>query len=310
MAGLDFYGDFINVDVPKKAIQAQNLIYQASTLMSVAKTAGIPTIEVNNMLYKEDATRGREGEYDVAVDAHWDHTKLIYKQMKTELKWSIYAYLISESAKLISRDPKRLWTDSVTSAAEYFAAVRDYVILTALGGGDASTAAAAANWDAANADIETDIITALQSIVANSNIQHGEKISVVMPADVSYEVKKLTLIMNIQRTMQDYLEKSFSMEFLTYRPMLNSAGSAMLDGLEDDCLVFVQGAKTAKGLEFSRAEAARRGLILVEHSRVHGRGDAYTQKMATGAIVTWDGVQTYSESTPLTARIYEITDVT
>jgi len=128
--------------------------------------------------------------------------------------------------------------------------------------------------------------------------------------DVSFEIKKLTLIQNIQRTMQDYLSKSFNLKFLSYRPMLDDAGTACNDGLEDDCLVFVQGIKTAKGLEYSPAAAAAQGLTLVEHSRVHGRGDLYTHKIATGCLPTWDGVQTYSATTPLTARIYEITDVT
>ena len=312
MAGKDFYGDYGNVSVPKKAIQAQEVIYQASQLLAVVSQSGIPTVQTNDLMYKEDVTRGRVGLDDVQMDAGYDHTRLTYKPMTATLKWSLYPYLITDGSRIQSRDAAALWRDAVASASEFFAAARDYRTLAALraGNGTSATAAATAAWDAANADVETDVLAALAYVVANSNVQNGEKISVVMPADVSFEVKKLTLIQNIQRTMQDYLEKSFNLQFLTYRAMLDDAGTATMDGLSTSALVFVQGLKTAKALEYSMAEAARRGVPLVEHSRVHGRGDQYTHKMATGCLVTWDGINTYSETAPLTNRIYEITSVT
>jgi len=99
------------------------------------------------------------------------------------------------------------------------------------------------------------------------------------------------------------------LQFFKYRPMKDSSGTALHDGLGTSALVFVQGKKTAQQLVFSTAEAARRQMQLVEHARVIGRGDMYVQKMANGCLVTWDGIQTYSKTTPLTARIYEITGV-
>jgi len=316
MAGLERYGDYSRTIVPKKAVQAQDIIYQASKLMAVTSMAGIPTMTINDLMYKEDVTRGRQGEDDVQVDGGFDPTRIRYRQMKTNLKWSIYPYLITEGAKLQSRDPSTLWKDAVSSASEYFAAVRDYRVLSALMNGMGTSAAATANWDANNADIEGDITTALSTIMANSNVKANadgeftEKMSCVMPADVAFELQKLTLIQNVQRTLGDYLGKSFNLGFFAYRPPVDENGTAYLNGLEDDCLVFVQGKGTCKGLDFSTAEAARRQVQLVEHSRLHGRGDMYTQKMATGALVTWDGINTYSETTPLTHRIYKITDVT
>jgi hypothetical protein len=312
MAGKDYYGDYGNVSMPKKAIQAQEIIYQASAMQAVASQAGVPTTQTNDLIYKQDVTRSRVGMDDVAVDAGFDHTRLVYKPMRADLKWSIYPYMITDGSKIISRDPNVMWKDAVTSASEFFAAIRDYRVLANFrsSNGTSATAAGTANWDAANADVEKDILTALAYITANSNIQNGEKISVIMPADVSFEVKKLTLVKNIQRTMQDYLEQSFNIQFYTYRAMLDDAGTATYDGLSTSALVFVQGNKTAQALEFSPAEAARRGVPLVEHSRIHGRGDQYTQKIATGCLVTWDGINTYSETAPLTNRIYEITSVT
>jgi hypothetical protein len=303
-------GEFGNVDVPKKAIQAQGIIYQASTMMSVAAKAGIPIIPVTEMDVKWDIVKGVVGKDDVAVDAYIDPSKLEYKPISTKLKWSNYTYMILEGAKLSARDPKSLWKDSLMAASEFFAAIRDYRALTALVAGAGNSGAATDTWDAAGADVEVDIVTAINKIAEESNIQSGEKISVVIPAKVGFEVQKLTLINNIQRTIKDYLEKSFQLEIIPFRPFIDTTGTAQFDALSTNALVFVQGQKTAMGLEYSLAEATRRGIITVEHSRVHGRGDMYTQKMCTGALVTWDGIQTYSETVPLTARIYKITGVT
>ena len=311
MAGKDYYGDFSQSQVPKKAIQAQDIIYQASALLAVVSKAGIPTVRSNDLMYKEDVTRGRVGEFDVQVDAAVDHRRIVYQQMKAALKWAVFPYLIPDGAKLQSREPNQMWKDSVANAAEYFASIRDYVTLVALraGNGASSTAAAAAKWNAANADADGDIITALSYVSANSNLQTDEKLSVVVPASVAYELKKLTLIQNIQRTMEDYLSKNFNLQFFAYRAMLDDAGTAVNDGLSTSALVFAQGANTAKALEFNPAMATNVGVPLVEHSRVHGRGDLYTHKGAFGALVTWDGVETYSAESPLSRRIYEITTV-
>ena len=302
-------GEYGNVDVPKKAIQAQGIIYQASTLMSVAEQAGIPTVKVKDVDVKWDVTKGTTGKDDVAIDADVDAGKLEYRTISTAIKWSIYKYMILEGSKLHAREPNALWQDSVRSAAEYLAAVRDYRTLSAVKAGKASEAAAGALWTASTADPEDDVVTALRTIADESNIKQGEKITVMIPAKAAYEIKRLTLIGNIQRTIEDYLSKSFQLQFFTYRPYIDEDGNAILDALGNDATVFVQGRNTALQFMFDPAEANRRKIPLVEHSRLHGRGDLYTQKMGTAALAIWDGIQTFSATTPLTARIYNITDI-
>lgn len=303
-------GEIDNASAPKKALQAQGVIYQASTLLSVMERAGIPSLSVKDMDIKWDVTRGIAGEYDVQMDSYVDPRKVAYTQIKTSLKWTMYPYMILESAKLSSREPQRLWDDNVKSASEYFAAVKDYVTLAQMKSFAKNSAAATAEWSASGAEVDTDVIAALQSIDANSNVQDGEKISVIVPAKVAREPQKLTLIKNIQRSMQDYLEKSFDVQFYKYRPYTNSSGTAVHDGLGNDALVFVQGKDTALQLSYDRAEATRRKIRLIDYEKVLGRGDSYLQKMAVGCLPIWDGVSTFTSATDYkTTRIYKITGV-
>lgn len=307
------YGDgaYGNVNVPKKAIAAQNVIYQGSALLSVMDKAGIPTVTTPNMMHIEDVTKGIVGEDDVAIDATIDPKRLAYKQIKTHLKWSNYPYEITESAKLTSRDTKALWQNNIKSTSEFFAGIKDFRTLSALGTAAMNSAAAGTTWGTEGADPENDITTALSKIMETSNTQEGEKISVIVPAKVFYEVNKLTLINNVQRTVKDYVEKSFDLQIFKYRPMQDDSGTAVFDGLTTNALVFVQGANTAKQLVFDPKEAASRGVSLVEHERVFSRGDRYVQKIATGCIPIWDGTGTYTSSTNYkTNRVYKITGVT
>jgi len=302
-------GDYTNKDVPKKAIQAMDVIYQASTLLGVMEKAGIHEIKVKDIDVKWDVKKGTTGEFNVPVDAEVDGKKLQYRTIKTSLKWSKYPFLISDGSKLTSRDVDTLWNDAIKSASEYFATVKDYLGLSTLKAGAGGSAAATATWDNASADIEGDVVNAISSIFANSNVQDGEFINVVVPAEVYGELLKLNLINNVQQSLKDYLERSFKIRFLAYRPHIDSDGNQVLDALGNDALVFVEGEKTARRLVFDPAEAARRGIPLIERERKIGRGDFYTSRMAASALVMWDGIQTFSETAPKTARIFKITGV-
>ena len=303
-------GEIDNKSVPKKALQAQGVIYQASTLLSVMDKAGIPSLSVKDMDVKWDVTRGIAGEYDVQMDGYVDPRKVVYTQIRTSLKWTMYPYMILESAKLSSREPQRLWDDNVESASEYFSAVKDYATLASMKSFAKNSAAATAEWNASGAEVDTDIMAALSSLDANTNIRDGEKVSVIVPAEVAREPQKLTLIKNIQRSMQDYLEKSFDVKFFKYRPYTDEDGAVVHDGLGNDALVFIQGKKTAIQMSYDRAEAARRKIRLIDYEKVLGRGDSYLQKMAVGCLPIWDGTSTFTSATDYkTARIYKITGV-
>lgn len=307
------YGDgqIGNTNVPKKALAAQEVIYNGSTLMSVMERAGIPTQQATETSILMDATKGVAGEDRVEIDAAIDPKRVIYKQIRTNIVWSNYTYDILDGAKLNSRDSNAIWENSIKSAAEFFAAIKDYRTLTSLGTAAMNSGAATATWDDNSADPEKDIITGISKLMEKSNMKAGEKISVVVPAKVFYEVNKLTLINNIQRTVKNYLEGSFDVEIYPYRPMVNAAGTAVYDGLTTTALMFVQGRDTATQFTFDTKEAARRKLPLVEHERMFGRGDRFVQKMGTACMPAWDGVATYTSTTSYkNNRIYKITGVT
>ena len=303
-------GQVGNVNVPKKAIEAQNVIYEASTLLSVVGKAGIPIKDTTTTTIEEDVVIGEVGKDQVSLDAGIDKTRLDYKQIRTDIIWTQYEYEILESAKVNARDLPAVWQNAITSASEYFAAVKDYRALTAMGTGAMNSGAAGTTWGSTGADPEDDILTGISKLMEKSNMQGGENISVVVPAKVFYEVNKLTLINNIQRTVKDYLEGSFNLNIVPYRPASNSAGTAYLDGLTTTALMFIQGPATATLYQYSAAEAAARGVKLVENYRETARGDGVVQKMGTACLVKYDGRATYTTSTNFkTNRIYKITGV-
>lgn len=297
-------------NVPKKAIEALKVIYNGSTLLSVMDKAGIPTRMVNETEVIEDAVKGVAGKDQVAIDALVEPSRMTYKQIKTSITWSNYTYDILEGGKLHARDLKAVWSNNIKSAAEYFAAIKDYRGLSKVKDCAMNTAAAGTTWGSAGADPEADIVAGVSKLMEKSNMQFGERISCIVPAKVFYEVNKLTLIKNIQRTVKDYLEGSFDLSIIPYRPMVNDAGTAVYDGLSTSALMFVQGNRTAEQITYSPAAAAAKRILLVEQGRMLGRGDRYVNKIGTACLPAWDGVATYTSSTNYkNNRIYEITSV-
>jgi len=303
-------GQVGNVNVPKKAVAAMDIIYNASALLSVMDKAGIPSMLAQNTEILFDATKGVQGEDNVAIDAAINPNRVAYKQIKTSIVWSNYEYDILEGAKLNSRDPNAIWEKNMRSASEYFAAIKDYRTLSKLASFAMNSAAAGTTWGSAGADPEEDIVAGLSKIMEKSNMQSGEKISVIIPAKVFYEANKLTLINNIQRTVRDYLEKSFELQMFAYRPQTDESGTVVNDGLSTNALMFVQGRNTGYQVTFDPAEAARRKIIMIEQERMFARGERYVQKMGTACLPMWDGVGTYTSTTDYkNNRIYKITGV-
>jgi hypothetical protein len=303
--------DLVTVILDVAQVEALKVIYNGSTLLSVMDKAGIPTRMVDETEVIEDAVKGVAGEDQVAIDALVEPSRMTYRQIKTSIKWSNYTYDILEGGKLHARDPKAVWSNNIKSAAEYFAAIKDYRSLSAIVGCANNTAAAGAVWSSEEGDPEEDIVAGISKLMEKSNMQFGEKISCIVPAKVFYEVNKLTLIKNIQRTIKDYLESSFDLSIIPYRPMVNDAGTAIYDGLSTSAVMFVQGNRTAEQIVYSPAAAAAKRILLVEQGRMLGRGDRYINKMGTACLPAWDGVATYTSSTNYkNNRIYTITSVT
>jgi len=300
-------GEVGNTDVPKKAIQATDVVYTASTLKGVVGNT-IPTEQISELTFKFDVTKGIIGEYDVQPDADMELKRLAYTQLSKNLVWSKYQFIITDGSKLYTRDTKVPWADAIRSATEYFSTVKDYQVIGVLSAGAASShTALGGNWDTSTAEIEDDIVKAIQYVGANSNMQDGEKMSVLCPADVYYEFRKLDLIGNVQQQLRDYLERSFEVDIRSFRPYYDTSGTAQMDALEDDCVVYVDGRVTARHAQFSQAAAVSKGFPTTERWRIPNRGDAYYMRMASAARVTWDGVNSTNTKSN---RIYKILDVT
>ncbi len=309
-------GEFINVDVPKKALVSQEVIYQASTAMSVVNQAGVPNVMTNDTEVQIDITARNPGIMDVQFDADTEPQKLAYTQVRTRLKWAHRPYLISDGSKLYSRVPGQMAADSLRAVSEYFAAVRDYNAITDMLAASITSTSSTAAWDTGAADPEEDVINAIKRIDQNSNVSDGSKVSVILPAGMKYEIKKLTLVENIQTTLMDHLSKSFEVGFYSYRgykykkTATAASVTTALDALSTSALVFIPGRETAMTLQFNPAAASALGAPLTERTRIAGRGEHYTQKMGYGCLPMWDGLATYTNSTSYkTYKIQTITGV-
>lgn len=299
-------GQIGNQNVLKQAVAAQGAIYQTSALLSTLNKMSIPMETTEVEMYIWDVTSAESGEFDVGLDAYVDPTRVAYKQIKTSIKWSNYTYDITESAKLRSRDMSIVWADNARSASEYFAAIMDHQGITDLKAKAGNTVAAGALWSSEVANPEEDIVNAVKKIVSTSNVKPDETIYVLVPVEVYFETKKLQLINNIQRTLQNYLEDSFNLSILPFRP--HNTG---LDALGNDALVLVGGMQAGKVLQFDERFASMRGVQLIEHERIAGRGDRFIQKMGIGFLTFWDGKSANytDETTYTTNKVYVIQNV-
>lgn len=296
-----------NVNVPKMALEAQRTIYNGSALMSVVNAAGIKTELTNKMDILEERTRGKSGKHDVSVDALNDPSRLSYKEIQTSIMIDEYTYEILNSAKINARDFRVMMNSNIMSAAEYFARIKDYVGLAAIKAGAMNSASAIAEWDADGADPAKDIITGYNKIMEKSNAQLSDRISVVIPAQVFGELRNQTRIENIQTSWLKWLQQTYPLNILPYRPASDEDGNVLNDGLENDAIMFVAGRKTATMKMFNTKVDPK---TFLEAYRMPGRGDGYIQRMGNACLLDYDGTATWTDKEDyLNNNIYKITGV-
>lgn len=113
-------------------------------------------------------------------------------------------------------------------AAEALAAKKDAEILGVLYAGAAQTVAVGAGkyWSIMAGDPEYDIISAWDKVLANSNAHADElrNCALVVPASAMAPLLRLTLIGNIQQTLQDYLGKAYGLTIYPTRDATMVAG--------------------------------------------------------------------------------------
>ena len=296
-----------NVNVPKMALEAQRTIYNGSALMSVVQASGIMTESTNKVDILEERTRGKSGRHDVSIDALNQPGRLEYKEIQTSVLWDEYTYEILNSAKLNTRDLRVMMNSNILSASEYFARIKDYVGLSAIKAAAMNTAAATAVWGTDGADPSADIITGYNTIMEKSNAQPTDKISCIIPAKVFGELRKQTRIENIQTSWLKWLQQTYPLNILPYRPASDEDGNVLNDGLENDAIMFVAGRKTAT-MKLYNTKMDPKSFL--EAYRMPGRGDGYIQRMGNACLIDYDGTATWTDKTDyLNNNIYTITNV-
>lgn len=302
-------GQFGQADVPAKAIAAQEIIYIKSTAMSVVGKCGLGMKQTNEEIVKVYKVKGVSGEHDVSLSSRSSPKKILYNPIRKDIIWDEYEFEILDEAKMSSLSPKDMWTSSLKSAAEWFSAIKDYVVLSELVAKAGGSGAATTTWDNANANIESDVVEGVASLMTNSNFEDGTALNLVVPASVLPQLMKTTFIGNVQQSVRDYVKKAFTLNIVGYRPRRED-GSYVNDGLTTNALLFPVGPDTATFYEFSPAALAAKGVPSIERVRNFKRGEAYVQKMGSACLVDWDGEGTYTTSTNyLNNRVYKITGV-
>jgi len=302
-------GSYGAADVPKKAIGFRDIVMHMSSLMSIAKKSNIPIINSSTTLVKRDITVGQPGYIDKTLSGVRDDIKLEYKPIYRNMEYPKYPFCILDESKLNNADARNENMRNLNSSNAFFSAALDYNLLTELKACYANTAAATETWTTSETAIEEDIVTAISVINDKTNLVPGQPVNVVYPAACSARFKSLTLVNNIQTSIEDHLSRSLKINLIPYRPMRQDSSTLLFDGLGNDALIYVGGSETAEMHLLDPRFAQSVNVPLIERMREFGRGDKYLQRAGMLTMATWDGYETYSATAGATSKIYKVTAV-
>lgn len=294
---VDYGQQLVDADIKKDLIR--KIIYHGANLLSVGvKLAPETPLDVLDVKFNYPSSMS--GKYPVADDAIAPREKITWSKFTLALQKAQVHYFITDSAKLRAVSGTQN-TINARRASETLAKLKDDEIMEVLYGGAAGSVTAGALWTSASADIETDIVTAWNGILDNSNVTMDElkNLALVVPTKAFAKLNTLKLIGNVQQTIKDYIGQSFSITvFPTRTTKLGSSSST-------DALLMVMGNLTAQHGVLSNAAASAAGVPLVESERVMGSGDDYLVSQWYRTVIIDDGVAT----TGTNYRIYKIAGV-
>lgn len=270
------------------------------------RTLSIPKIELRWQA-------GVAGRMNVALDAPVEDSRWEMKETSKELTWDKFAFTITDSATDAIAVNNMLRT-GIKNSANYFAALRDYRIITELRDKHNThcTHDAAVVWTDSAAQVEEDIIQAIQGIVQYSGGLNPETASfgVIYPAKAMMGLDALGLIGNVQMTVKEYLKKTWKINFYPYSPAkFGSDGAEVVDvkndtssdALSTNAVVFVEGADTLECGQYYG-----NGIKMSETTRIHDVGYKTTLRHSFGCLAK----PLYDDTTFTTPLIYEIGKVT
>ena len=270
------------------------------------RTLSIPKIELRWQA-------GVAGRMNVALDAPVEDSRWEMKETSKELTWDKFAFTITDSAT-DAIAVNNMLTTGIRNSASYFAALRDYRIITELRAKNNTncTHNADAVWTDSAAQVEEDIIQAIQGIVQYSGGLNPEtaRFGVIYPAKAMMGLDALGLIGNVQMTVKEYLKKTWNISFYPYSPAkFGSDGAEVVDvkndtssdALSTNAVVFVEGADTLECGQYYGS-----GIKMSETTRIHDVGYKTTLRHSFGCLAK----PLYDDTTYTTPLIYEIGSVT
>jgi len=199
-------------EVIKKNIMRE-VIYKQSSLLSVGEKL-IPVRPFNVLDAKWSYPSEMTADYPVAEGATAARQGISFADFSMTLVKGEVRFAMTDEAKIRQLENYQL-SFTQSRASEAMAAKKDYEILNTLlaGIGDTVTVAAGKEWDTAAGVPDEDIIEAWDSVLANSNTSLVELRNcwLVVPAATMANLMKLTLIGNVQQTIQDYLGRSYGL---------------------------------------------------------------------------------------------------
>lgn len=289
----------------------RQVIYQASKHMSMGLQL-IPEQPFSALDLQFDFPGHITAEYPLPDTGVASRQNITWNRFDRRLEKAQVRFFHSDAAQIrgITQATNKL---NIQRAAEAMALQKDHNILDTLSDSVPAGNSAAVSggvWSDPSAEIEGDLVTAWNSILANSNVQlrvdqngakASESIFAVIPAGVWGQVNQTQLINNVQQSLISYVAKSYQMDFFMTRTPKASEFKGTWP-LQDKVLMGVEGELTAIHAIYDGSEPS---VPLVEEKREHGAGYDYlaTQWFTTGVIE--DGVAGSDE----TNRLAEITGV-
>ena len=308
-AGASVSDDVLRKDVIKE------VIYKAADYLSTGELL-LPTREFSVLDVAFHFPSTMIGQYPMSPGSRTEYEKLTWTEFDTTMYKAEVKYLITDEARWRELDNYQM-TFSARRAAEALAMWKDRNIIDAiLAGAYASnnvTVGVGDEWDSgsATADPESDIVDAINLILANSNIQMRQlvNIKVLIPANLWGHLQKLLLIHNVQQRLSEYLRVAFSVEILPTKytncitaqsgTFYNPLGTQLV-GISDDAYVVIFGEDTGTHNVFNPPI----GDPMAETQRINGVGEEWTIRQYFSSKIV-----PYSSSVTTNPRISKILNV-
>jgi hypothetical protein len=213
---------------------------------------------VENLTVPKIVIRGQAGvpgRMDVALDTPVEDSKWEMTEHSKGMKWDKFAFSVTDAAT-DAIQVNNLAAQGMRNGIDFFAALRDYRIVTELKAKNSTncTATADSYWYNSDANVEGEIVTAISEIADHAKINpENTQFNVLYPAKCFAGINQLGLIHNVQTSIKSYLQQAFKINFIGYAPWFSGVDGAEIidvkhetdsDALGSSALIHDVGYKT------------------------------------------------------------------